>query len=179
MCQRAPPVTDWPSAPSKTRRWRDMVALKHRLDGRCCPEGEKRRAWRLRWGQDDLARYPPRLFRREGPGAVPEGDLLSDDRPEATGLYPPAQLLELPAIRRMPAALASWTASVPTPPLAALMMTVWPGIRLPWMKRACQAVRPARGTAPAWGSETDPGVRARFRASTATNWAAAASRYQS
>src|SRR5947208_2106965 len=76
-----------------------MVALKHRLDGRCSPEGEKGRAWRLRWGQDDLARYPPGLFRREGPGAVPEGDLLSDDRPEATGLYPPAQLLELPAIR--------------------------------------------------------------------------------
>lgn len=51
------------------------------------------------WGQDDLARYPPGVLRPEGLGAVPESDLLSDDRPEAAGLDPPAQLLELPAVR--------------------------------------------------------------------------------
>ncbi len=79
-------------------------------------------------------------------------------------------------ITSAPAQRASWTAVDPTAPPAPWMTTVCPLASFPWSNRACQAVRPALGTAAAWTWSTVCGFLATLRASTATYSAAAPSR---
>src|SRR4029450_12616990 len=62
------------------------------------------------------------------------------------------------AVTSAPKALASWTAKLPTPPLAPLIRTVWPGWSSPWWRRPWGAVVAAIGTAAASSNDRLAGL---------------------
>src|SRR5881296_3239407 len=67
---------------------------------------------------------------------------------------------EVTAVTSVSNDLAIWTANVPTPPPAPLTSTFCPGLMCPWLRRACNAVSPAIGTAADSSKERFAGFRA-------------------
>ena len=72
------------------------------------------------------------------------------------------------AVTSAPAALASWTAKLPTPPVAPLIRTVWAGWSSPWRRRPWRAVVAAIGTAAASSNDRVAGFNDITSTGTAT-----------
>ena len=72
------------------------------------------------------------------------------------------------AVTSAPAALASWTAKLPTPPEAPLIRTCWPGWMSPWRPRPWRAVVATIGTAAASSNDNLAGFDATTSSGTAT-----------